>query len=68
MTLLARMMELALVQVCAAVVAHSKKVRIPLDYDKSTVPPLVDGGKPNVIKINADIFSIPDFDEKDEVR
>ena len=38
---------------------------IPADYDKRTAPPLVDG-KPNEIKVTMDIFSIPNFDEKEE--
>ena len=66
MHVLVRLLLVLSAQFIGATVVRSRLVQIPADYDKTTAPPLVDG-KPNVIKITADIFSIPDFDEKDEV-
>ena len=66
MHVLVRLLLVLSAQFIGATVVRSRLVQIPEDYDKTTAPPLVDG-KPNVIKITADIFSIPDFDEKDEV-
>ena len=63
---LTRLLWVLSAQLVRASIVRSRMVQIPEDYDKTTAPPLVDG-KPNVIKITADIFSIPDFDEKDEV-
>jgi len=59
------LLVLSAAQILKAIEVRSRLVQIPENYDKTTAPPLVDG-KPNIIKITADIFSIPDFDEKDE--
>ena len=61
------LLVLSAAQILKAIEVRSRLVQIPENYDKTTAPPLVDG-KPNIIKITADIFSIPDFDEKDEVN
>ena len=61
------LLVLSAAQILKAIEVRSRLVQIPENYDKTTAPPLVDG-KPNIIKITADIFSIPDFDEKDEVK